>query len=253
MIVGGQSGAGKTRLVKIAKGELEKSAVVVDFDELRGHHPSYKAVYDKYPEITYKILQNDTDRVKDAIMQYIMENELSAVYEGALRKTQGFLELAMPFVENNYNIDMKIMAVPELESYGSTLVRYTYALMTGHTPRWVEKTAHDASYEGTIRTTQEFIRRGIAREIDVYVRGEEMPKKIYSTQERQFPDAITAIIHGRDMGRTKAVRDFDSKYLMVRDVLEQKQPELVGKLSDWVELYEKEKQVTTSSKRIEGK
>lgn len=251
VIVGGQSGAGKTRLVTIAKKELPNSAIVVDFDELRAHHPSYKDVYRDYPEITYKILQRDTDRVKEAIMDYLVEHGYSVIYEGALRNTQGFLDLAKPFVQNDYNINLKVMAVHNLESYGSTLIRYTVALMTECVPRWVEKQAHDASYEGTIRTTQEFIKRGIAKTVDVYVRGDEQPRKIYSTGEGQFPDAITAIKYGRESGRSKAVSDFEGKFVMVRDVLQQKQPELLDKLSDWVQLYEEEKRAIDSSKQHE--
>lgn len=44
VIVGGQSGAGKSRLIKIALKELNNNAVIVDFDELRAAHPHYKEV-----------------------------------------------------------------------------------------------------------------------------------------------------------------------------------------------------------------
>ena len=51
IVVGGQSGAGKSRLIPVAKQELQKNAVVVDFDELRSLHPHYEEVNSKYTEM----------------------------------------------------------------------------------------------------------------------------------------------------------------------------------------------------------
>lgn len=240
IIVGGQSGSGKSRLIGISKLELKNNAVIVDFDELRSLHPSYKVVSNKYPEITHKILHPDTENVKNRMLQYLIKNEYNVIYEGALRNTQGFIDFAQDFRDNNYKIKMDIMAVPELESYGSTFLRYAYALLTDQTPRWVEKSAHDGSYEGVINTTKAFIEKGLTDEISVYVRSEDLPRKIYSTQGRQFADAITAIMYGREMGRLKAVESYASKRKMVEDALQAMQPQLLSRLNDWENLYKKE-------------
>ncbi len=67
------------------------------------------------------------------------------------------------------------------------------------------------------------------------------PRKIYSTAERQFPDAIAAIYAGREQGRCKAIEDFVEKYDMVENAFKRKQPELLEKLTDWKSLYINEK------------
>ena len=157
IIVGGQPGAGKSRLIKPSNEEIDNNGVIVDFDELRALHPSYSTVSNNYPEITYKILQKDTDNVKVMLQDYLIEHRYSVIYEGALRNVEGFMTLGKAFKQGGYQVNMNIMAVPKLESYGSTLVRYAYSLLTDRIPRWVEKSAHDEAYTKMIETTQAFI------------------------------------------------------------------------------------------------
>lgn len=239
-IVGGQSGAGKTRLIPIAKQKLANNAVVVDFDELRALHPYYREVCDSYPEITHRILHPDTEKVKNAVLENLRTEGYNVIYEGALRSTNGFLDFAREFKNKGYNIRMNIMAVPELESLGSTYVRYATDLLSDINGRWVEKEAHDGSFVGVPRTVKAFIDEDLSNDINVFIRGEEAPQKIYSTQERQFNNAIDAITYGREIRRKKAVEDFKTKFKIVKGILEDKQPELLSKLDDWENLYNKE-------------
>ena len=240
VIVGGQPGAGKSRLIGPSNAELENNAVIVDFDELRAMHPSYGDVSRNYPEITYKILQKDTDTLKVMLQNYLIEHDYNVIYEGALRNVKGFLELGQAFKNGGYNVNMNVMAVPKLESYGSTLVRYAYNLLTDRIPRWVEKSAHDDAYDAMLKTIQAFKENGIVDNINVYMRSIDVPKKIYSTGKGQFRDAISAILYGRETDRRKAVENYPEKYNFVKQVFEQKQPELLDRLAGWQELYNKE-------------
>jgi len=239
-IVGGQSGSGKSRLIPVTYQELNGNAVIVDFDELRTWHPYYKEVSDSYPEITHRILHPDTEKVKNAVLATLRKEGYNVIYEGALRNTQGFLNFAEDFKQAGYKIIMNIMSVPKLESYGSTFLRYATALLAELSPRWVEKEAHDGSYEGVTRTVQAFIDQGLSKDIKVYIRGKNVPQKIYSTQERQFENAISAITYGREIARKKAVEDFPPKFKAVKGILEDKDPSRLEKLDDWSKLYAEE-------------
>lgn len=240
IIVGGQSGAGKSRLIPIAKRRLKNNAVVVDFDELRALHPYYKEVNENYTEVTHRILHPDTERVKNEVLKTLIAENYNVIYEGALRNTQGFLDFAKDFREAGYDMRMYIMAVPKLESYGSTFLRYAMASLTNTIPRWVEKSAHDGSYEGVKRTVSAFIQEKMVDSIEVFVRDAEKPKSIYTTQGREYKDALAAIDYGREIGRKQAVKDFQAKYDTVKSILQGKEPNIVEKLSDWVDLYESE-------------
>lgn len=239
-IVGGQSGSGKSRLIPLVNHELNGDAAIVDFDELRTLHPYYKEVSDSYPELTHRILHPDTEKVKNAVMETLRKEGYNVIYEGTLRNTQGFLDFAKDFKEEGYHITMNIMSVPKLESYGSTFVRYATALLAELNPRWVEKEAHDGSYEGVIRTVKSFIDESLSHDIKVYTRGEAFPQKIYSSEERQFENAISAITYGREIGRKKAIEDFPTKFKTVKGILEDKDPNRLDRISDWSALYEEE-------------
>ena len=82
IIVGGQSGAGKSRLIPLAKQDLGNNAVIVDFDELRALHPYYREVSASYPEVTHRILHPDTDRVKNEVLSSIRNEGYNVIYEG---------------------------------------------------------------------------------------------------------------------------------------------------------------------------
>ncbi len=243
MIVGGQPGAGKTRLSTAVMDELQKNAVKVDFDELRALHPFYQAVCSSYPEIVHRILRYDTDEVKKEVLKYLIDNGYNVIYEGALRVTQGFIDFTKDFREKGYNVKLNVMAVPELESYGSGFVRYAMALLTNKTPRWIEKSLHDESYQGVVNTVRAFEQQEIADDIRVFVRGDSEasnPQKIYSKDGNEYKDAVTAVEVGREKCRRKAVEDFTTKFNMVKGIFEQKCPELLEQLNIWKELYEKE-------------
>lgn len=239
-IIGGQSGAGKTRLIPLAKQALDNNAVIVDFDELRALHPHYREVCNSYPEITHRILHPDTEKVKNAVLENLRNEEYNVIYEGALRNTKGFLDFAREFKEKGYDIRMSIIAVPKLESYGSTFVRYATEILSDINARWVEKDAHDGSYDGVVRTVKAFIDEGLSEKIEVFIRGEELPQRIYSPQERQFKDPIAAIMYGRDIRRKKAIEDFPTKFKTVKAILEDRKPELIPNLKDWENLYDAE-------------
>lgn len=240
-IVGGQPGAGKSRLMALTKQKLEAETVIVNFDELRALHPSYEEASAKHTEIVHKILQYDTNEVKKQVLEELIKGGYSVLYEGALRDTQGFIDFAKDFKENGYTVKLNVMAVPKLESYGSTLYRYATALLTDQTPRWVEKYAHDEAYVAMIKTMQEFEKSGLLDTVKVFERGKDRPREIYSTEQSQFESAIAAVQYGREVGRRKAIEDFPAKYTVVRDTLKIKQPELLKNLDPWKEFYEEEK------------
>lgn len=186
IIVGGQSGAGKSRLIPVVKRELNNNAIVVDFDELRSYHPNFETVSQQYVEKTHVILHPDVEKVKNRIMRYLRENGYDVIYEGSLRNTKGFLDFSQDFLEQGYDISLYIMAVPELESFGSTYTRYAEDLIANNNPRWVEKIAHDESYAGVLKTVNIFEEQGICSNTKVFVRGITEPKEIYSSSGRQF-------------------------------------------------------------------
>ena len=160
IIVGGQSGAGKSRLIPMVDRELHNNAIIVDFDVLRSYHPNFQKVSEGYLEKTHTILHPDVEKFKNRIMQYLRDKAYDVIYEGSLRNTQGFIDFSEDFLKQGYDISLYIMAVAELESFGSTYARYAEDLRENNNPRWVEKIAHDESFTGVLKTVQTFEKQG---------------------------------------------------------------------------------------------
>ncbi len=253
VVVGGQPGSGKTRLVSLAKNELENNVVILDVTELMLMHPSYEYISKNCPELTYRLLSKDAKRLEREMLTYLSENGYNVINESTFRESNLIINKTEVFYSKGYNVDLKVMSVPKLESYGSTFYRYATALLNGNDARWVEKYGHEDSYNNVIKTMQELIRRGLIDVSNVYVRGENLPIKIFSSQERQFASPAEAIIYGRETGRKKAVDDFKAKYDFVIQILSERQPELLEKISDWKDLYEEEREkVITLNAPVQG-
>lgn len=236
----GRAGAGKSRLIPVANQELNNNGVVVDFDILRAYHPYFEKVSAEHLEKTHIILHPDVDKAKCRIMEYLKQNDYDVIYEGSLRNTQGFIDFSQEFLNKGYNVSLYVMAVPELESFGSTFTRYIDDLIENNNPRWVEKIAHDESYSGVLKTVKEFEKQKICSKTKVFTRGPIMPKEIYSNTVRQFPTTVEAIQYGREYGRRQAIRDFWAKYKKVYMVLRNTKPELLRNLTEWEEMFKLE-------------
>lgn len=247
IIVGGQIGAGKSRLIPVAKRDLMNNVVTVDFDELRILHPNHREVLAKYPELVYQILFNDTERLKDDLQEDIIKKRLNVVYEGALRRPIGFCNLARKFKESNYNVELYLMAVPQLESYVSTILRYSLDLIDDANPRWIEKSIHDDSYNGVINTTKELLSHNLLTKVKVFKRGKGLdePIEIYSSEIKQFENAIQAVEYGRRIDKKDAIKRFPEKYETICQILRSNRPEMLEKMVDLKELYETEAKAFT--------
>ena len=252
IIVGGQIGAGKSRLIPVAKRDLQNNVVTVDFDELRILHPNHREVRAKYPESVYQILFNDTERLKGDLQENIIKKRLNVVYEGALRNPTGFCDLAKKFKDNNYNVDLYLMSVPQLESYISTILRYSLDLIDDANPRWIEKSVHDDSYNKVIETIKQLISQNLLTNVKVFKRGVDEPIEIYSSKNKQFETPIHAVEFGRKSEKMRAIKKFPEKFETICQILRSNKPELLDKLTDLKELYNSEaKEFSESAMRGE--
>lgn len=252
VFVAGQAGAGKSRLIPIEKQKLEYNAVVSDYDIVRALHPKYEKANQEGIENVHIALLPDANKANEDLRHYCMENRLNLIYEGTMRGTEVFLQIAKEFKEAGYEIELSLLAVPKLESYGSTFLRYATDLLHNHQPRWISKEVHDESYENFLTTLSELINRELFDEAKVYRRGQEdngKPIEIYSTKGKENKGLIDAISYGREKYRVDAIKDYELKHNFVCEILSEKEPNSLAKLSDWENLYETEKKYIDESER----
>lgn len=254
VFVAGQAGAGKSKLIPIVYEGLGYNAVVSDYDKVRSMHPKFEQASRECQNVHLALLP-DADRANEDLRHYCRDHHLNLIYEGTMRGTKVFLEIAQEFKTAGYEVDLSLMSVPKLESYGSTLLRYATDLIQNNIPRWVPKEVHDQSYDNFIVTLGELQKRGLYDRADVYRRGREAqigkPVKIYSTEVGEFADPIEAVQYGRKRYRLEAILDYPTKYSMVEQIFEEKSPCLIEKLKDWKELYKQEREAILEERKNE--
>lgn len=251
IILAGQPGAGKSKLIPVLYEQLGYNAVILDYDKLRSLHPKFEEA-NKGDFNVHLALLPDADRANEELRKYCKEKKINMIYEGTMRATAGFINMAQEYKDSGYEVNLALMAVPRLESYGSTIVRYAADVFQNNTPRWVPKEVHDEAYENLITTLKEYEKKGIYNKAEVYRRGKNdengQPVRIYSTAGREFHNPIEAVEFGRQNYKINAVMDFPTKFSTVKHILEEGAPEMVDSLQDWENLYYKEKDLFERNK-----
>ena len=254
VFVAGQAGAGKSKLIPIVYEKLGYNAVVSDYDKVRTMHPRFEQANRECSNVHLALLP-DADRANEDLRHYCRDNHLNLIYEGTMRGTQVFINIAQEFRDAGYEIELCLMSVPKLESYGSTFLRYATDLIQNNIPRWVPKEVHDESYENFIVTLQELEKRGLYDRADVYRRARETqrgkPIRIYSTEGGEFSNPVEAVNYGRTKYRAEAITDYPMKHAMVRQIFQEKSPMLLDRLGEWEKLYIEEQADLAQGKNSE--
>lgn len=143
VLLGGQSGAGKTRLHDIVKAELAQNVIVVNGDEYRRAHPNFHEIQRRFgvdaPAHTAKWAGQMTEALVDAFS----DQGYNLVVEGTLRTAEVPLRTAALLRERGYTVGLAVMAVKQEISLVSCQIRYELMRLAGTTPRATDPAHHD--------------------------------------------------------------------------------------------------------------
>ncbi|HEY8781958.1 MAG TPA: zeta toxin family protein [Mucilaginibacter sp.] len=146
IILGGQPGAGKTELERIARTELGGDIIVCNADLFRDYHPNAEEIKNRYeayyPEITAKYAQDWNNGLRAYCeatrMNYILETTFSS--GTTMNKTIDELQ------QKGYRVEIKLLAVHPRISLLGTHIRFEEMKAKEKTGRLVGKEAHDSRY-----------------------------------------------------------------------------------------------------------
>lgn len=223
IIVGGQAGAGKSRLMDLKYQEENANIVRVDFDQLRTFHPRANELSKKYPETYHKYTHPDTEKWKNEILKFSREYKYNVLYEGAMRNKEGFLEIANDFKNKGYDVNVAVLAVDKYTSFMAAYERFLKQCEYNNKDenkivlpsRWVEKNILETQYEGVLKTIQAFEDEGVLDKLEIYVRGENLPNKVYEKNKGEKSNKkISEIIENiRVQGEDKAMEYYKTVFV----------------------------------------
>jgi UDP-N-acetylglucosamine kinase len=143
-ILGGQPGAGKSKLHDRYFDFLDGNLVVINGDEYRKYHPR-KAAIDSYYGKESSIYTNlFSNRAATFLRSLLSDEKYNISIEGTLRTASVPLQTAEEFKAKDYFVTLGIVAVKPLLSYLGTILRAEIMIESGNTPRFVPQAIHDA-------------------------------------------------------------------------------------------------------------
>lgn len=124
ILLGGQSGAGKTTIHRIKQKEFQGNIIIIDGDSYRSQHPNYLALQDKYGKDSVDYTKGFAGKMVEHLVDELSTQGYHLLIEGTLRTTQVPRQTAQLLSSKGYQVSLAVIGTkPEL-SYLSTLIRY---------------------------------------------------------------------------------------------------------------------------------
>lgn len=144
ILLGGQSGAGKTTIHRIKQKEFQGNIIIIDGDSYRSLHPNYLLLQETYGKDSVDYTKEFAGKMVERLVDELSRQGYHLLIEGTLRTTQVPRKTALLLKLRGYQVSLALIATkPEL-SYLSTLIRYEelYAIVPSQA-RATSKEYHD--------------------------------------------------------------------------------------------------------------
>ncbi|MFC3931238.1 type II toxin-antitoxin system toxin PezT [Streptococcus dentapri] len=171
ILLGGQSGAGKTTIHRIKQKEFQGNIIIIDGDSYRSQHPNYPALQEKYGKDSVDYTKGFAGEMVEHLVAQLSSQGYHLLIEGTLRTTEVPRTTAQLLKSRYYHVSLALIATkPEL-SYLSTLIRYeeVYAVNPSQA-RATPKEYHDGIVEHLVDNLRELETDKLFDQIQIYQR-----------------------------------------------------------------------------------
>lgn len=171
ILLGGQSGAGKTTIHRIKQKAFQGNIIIIDGDSYRSLHPNYLALQEKYGKDSVDYTKGFAGQMVEHLVNILSKYGYHLLIEGTLRTTHVPRQTTQLLADRGYQISLALIATkPEL-SYLSTLIRYEelYAVDPSQA-RATPKEHHDGIVENLVGNLMELEQSQIFDQIQIYQR-----------------------------------------------------------------------------------
>lgn len=168
--MGGQPGAGKSELERLARKELGQNVINCNADIFRDYHPDAEKIKAKhesyYPEITAEYAQ----AWNKGLREYCEANRMNYILETTFSSGSQMNKTIAELQEKGYRVDLKVLAVhPKLSLLGTHL-RYEHMRLKENSGRLVGKDPHDSRYNMIAPTLYLVQAEGLYSKLQIYGR-----------------------------------------------------------------------------------
>ena len=143
IVLGGQPGAGKSNIYKIARKRFSRNIVELDCDLWRVYHPYWKEIREIFNKDDALKTNPFVFLVVDLLIEELSNEKYNLIIESSLNTPYSALEDGAKLPSKGYKIELQIMATPKQISWQGTIDRYNNELIKGGSPRAVSRVFHD--------------------------------------------------------------------------------------------------------------
>ena len=169
-LLGGQSGAGKTRLHKICASKLNGNVIVINGDEFRKSHPRFADIQATFGMDAPAHTAKWSGAMTEALIDSLSKEGFNLVIEGTLRTSKVPLGTAELLKSRGYTVSLAIMAVKPEISLISCQIRYEMMRIAGTTPRATDPEHHAKIVHDIVDNLAVLEQSGVFESIELYDR-----------------------------------------------------------------------------------
>lgn len=196
VILGGQPGAGKSRLLEASKqGFSDGNVVSINGDDLRHFHPQAFAIQKKHERQFAELTDPDTRPWTKQLFDRTIDTRRNVVFEATMRETGPITETMSRLKADGYKVVARVIAANEQDSMAGIHRRYEEQKAAGGVGRWSSVQAHNDAYKGMPFTLEHIERNKLADRVEVYDRKGSMlyANELQGNEWKNPPGARTAV------------------------------------------------------------
>ena len=197
ILLGGQSGAGKTTIHRIKQKEFQGNIIVIDGDSYGSLHPNFLALQEKYGKDSVDYTKAFAGKMVEHLVDELSKQGYHLLIEGTLRTTEVPRKTAQLLKYRDYQVSLALIATkPEL-SYLSTLIRYEELYANDPSQaRATPKEHHDGIVEHLVDNLRELEDNKLFDQIQIYQRDRRC---VYDseTNEGSATDVLQECLFGK--------------------------------------------------------
>lgn len=183
IVVGGQSGSGKTALINYScQLSPKREFIQIDNDFFRGFHPQVAEIKRNHPDHYVTATDQLGLGITADVIKYFTENRYNIILHQTLKNNRVVDDAITKFIDAGYTVGVRAFAVPYFESKMSQIERCEGQIETLGFCRHVAKIDHDTALEGLPNTVDYVEKSGKYDFIQIFKRGREisLPTLVYS-------------------------------------------------------------------------
>lgn len=230
IIVGAQPGSGKGSLIGYSKSTFkDNNIVIITTDDYKPFHPKAGEIAMKHPTKYCEIVEKDSAKWTNEILNYAIKNKYNFIFECTLRNER-IIERMKELKKNNFNVEVRALAVSYIESLLSAYERYEKQVEARAWGRFFNPISYNETYKSIPNVIQEIEQSDCCDVLEIYKRGTEIKKpiliygnyhKINHEQEFKYESAKEAIMMARNEDLNN-IRNVKERFIKIKESFERR-------------------------------